>query len=81
MRWNSVSLAFLMLLDIIGGRAHTQNIYYVYDGATLQVSMRIPQMRTMRFGRFGYTNNRFTSGITLRVCRIRIGDQFRAGQS
>jgi hypothetical protein len=37
MRYSFVSLVFLMLMDLIGGRAQSQNIYYVYDGATLQV--------------------------------------------
>jgi hypothetical protein len=37
MRYSFVSLVFLMLMDLIGGRAQSQTIYYVYDGATLQV--------------------------------------------
>jgi hypothetical protein len=34
---NLVSLVFLILLELIAGRAQSQDIYYVYDGATFQV--------------------------------------------
>src|SRR5258708_2959282 len=39
---NVFSLAFLMLLDLIGGRAQTQNLYDVYDGAALRVLYENP---------------------------------------
>ena len=37
MRRKFVSFALLMFLAFVGVRAQSQNIYYVYDGATLQV--------------------------------------------
>jgi hypothetical protein len=37
MRCKFVSFALLMLLASVGVRAQSQNIYYVYDGATLRV--------------------------------------------
>ena len=42
MRRKVFSLAFLMLLALIGGRGQTQNIYYVYDGAALRVLYENP---------------------------------------
>ena len=42
MRRKFVSLVLLMLLDFIGVRAQGQNIYYIYDGATLQVLSENP---------------------------------------
>ena len=39
---NLVSLVFLILLELIAGRAQSQDIYYAYDGANFQVLRENP---------------------------------------